>query len=281
MKVELVVTLFSFCRIGCAVGLKSPAREPHEAEHDFFNAKLRAWILNRMRRVSVADSADTASTTTSSTTKIVNGFAMSTVNLNHIDHRLLQNAARTTTETTLTSNKNSSQAADTPKHSDTGGSTADPFTTFDGKPLVVPTPPPTVSKTKDTKNKSDDSKEADSDKSKDGNPYAIPIRDSDSSNETYTWNHYDTITQKSNNTYVVPWKSASLENITTDALQKNLSTTRTPFWPSEGQPPDNWIEIVGGLFGAISILLIIATIVRNFHANKKRKNYEEIQSLIV
>jgi len=179
-------------------------------------------------------------------------------------------AARTTTETTSSKN-----------YSNSGGSPPDPFTTVDGKPLVIPTPAPTASKTKDSKSKDKNSKDADSDKSEDNNPYAIPIRDSDSSNVTYSWNHYDTITQKSNGTYVAPWIVTELENITTDALQKNLSTTKTPFLPSEGKAPDNWVKIVGGLFAAISILLILATIVRNTCGKNKRKNYEEIQSLIV
>ena len=180
----------------------------------------------------------------------------------------------------LSSTDDGSTSTSTSQNTDAGSSARKPFTTIDGKPLVIPTPPPTAK----PQPKSNDSKEADADaeKTKETNLHAVPIASNESdSNKTYTWNHYDIIQEKSNGSYVAPWKSTAFENITTDALQKNLSTTKTPLLPSERKPPDNWVKIVGGLFGGVAVSLILATIIRNIYANNRRKNYEEIQSLVV
>lgn len=107
------------------------------------------------------------------------------------------------------------------------------------------------------------------------NPYALPkIEDDSDSNETYPLNKYEETQSMWNSSSPVPWAS-NME------FEKNLSTTKTPFLPSEQRQPEKWSRIVGGTFLVIALGLIIATIVRNMRSRNKRKNYEEVQSLVV
>lgn len=238
-----------------------------------------------MRGLLVADTA--RSTRTLSASQIIdNGSIQSAANMKTRD---ATTSNKSTAQTTATSGKNGTKPSNS--------SASDTFKTIDGEPLLISTHPPTTmkakdgadektkSKTKDAKSEGDDSKNSNEDKPNDSykrdNPYSVPVAyDDDDTNTTYTWNHYATIEGKPNSTNA-PWKSNSLENIATAALEKNLSTTKTPFLPSEGNPPDNWVKIVGGLFGGVAVALIVATVIRSVYANQKRRNYEEIQSLVV
>jgi hypothetical protein len=108
--------------------------------------------------------------------------------------------------------------------------------------------------------------------------------DSDSHNNTYPLFHYEDIQNAYNyskdsiqNSNV---SEAFLDKVTPMALQKNLSTTKTPFLPWEKEQPDEWPKFVGAIFLCSALILIAATCIRNVR-NSKRKNYEEIQSLVV
>ena len=116
----------------------------------------------------------------------------------------------------------------------------------------------------------------------DNDPYAIPIGDDDTvTNETYPLFHYEDIQRQSNNTNTHDNANITLSDLLPEALQKNLSTTKTPFLPSETKQPEEWPKIVGGLFLVVTVGLLILTIVRKVQENNRRKNYEEIQNLVV
>jgi hypothetical protein len=106
----------------------------------------------------------------------------------------------------------------------------------------------------------------------------------DSHNDTYPLFHYEDIQREWNFTQDSIQHSnvseAFLNKVTPMALQKNLSTTKTPFLPWEKEQPADWPKVVGVIFLCAAVLLIAATVVRNIR-NNKRKNYEEIQSLVV
>ena len=106
----------------------------------------------------------------------------------------------------------------------------------------------------------------------------LPVGDDDTANVSYPLFHYEDIQRRSNDT--MP-SDHELSTITSTALQKNLSTTKTPFLPSEHSQPEEWPKIVGGIFLAFTVSLIIATIIRKVRESNKRKDYEEIQSLVV
>lgn len=98
--------------------------------------------------------------------------------------------------------------------------------------------------------------------------------DDDPANETYPLSHYEKVEKQWNSSMPFPWSG----NV---AYEKNLSTTKTPFLPSEHAQPEHWPSMVGGAFLCLAIGLIVATIVRNVRSRMKRKNYEEIQNLVV
>lgn len=109
------------------------------------------------------------------------------------------------------------------------------------------------------------------------------VGDDDSTNTThYPLFHYEDIQKASGSSMSnSPGALTNVSAFMPEALQKNLSTTMTPFLPSEQRQPDNWPKIVGCLFLVIALVLIAATIIRNCRNSSKRKNYEEIQSLVV
>jgi hypothetical protein len=122
-------------------------------------------------------------------------------------------------------------------------------------------------------------KEGKDDGDDDGNPHAVnpeKVKNSKgySGNGTDAFYHYEVVEDQYNDTKPLPWAEAV-------ALEKNLSTTKTAFLPSEKDQPERWPETVGILFLGMSTCLIVATIVRKTRSNKKRGNYEEVQSLIV
>ena len=106
-----------------------------------------------------------------------------------------------------------------------------------------------------------------------------------SNNQSYPLFYYEDIQRASNYSESSIRHSnvsnAFLKKVTPDALQKNLSTTKTPFLPSEQTQPEEWPKFVGGIFLAAAVILIAASIIRHIRKKNKRKGYEEIQSLVV
>ena len=101
----------------------------------------------------------------------------------------------------------------------------------------------------------------------------------DGYNRSWPFYHYEDIQSASNNTHHKA--DSDVANFMPAAMQKNLSTTATPFLPSEQEYPKEWPGMVGIVFAAAALGLIVMTVVRHIRQKTKRKHYEEIQSLIV